>query len=136
MVSLRRVPLLAVLVWAWAISTANATDYAFVFHQGSTASVYDAESLGLVATPVVGENALQAIGVPDAADPTRFVKIYIINDKAVRVLEPTAPFATVALTPLPKKANFVDRVGFEALIDTYPACDYREYLEGVLAQKV
>jgi glucose-1-phosphate thymidylyltransferase len=32
--------------------------------------------------------------------------------------------------------NFVDRVGFEALIDTYPACDYREYLEGVLAQKV
>ena len=30
---------------------------------------------------------------------------------------------------------FVDRAGFEALIDDYPACDYREYLEGVLAQK-
>jgi glucose-1-phosphate thymidylyltransferase len=31
---------------------------------------------------------------------------------------------------------FVDRAGFEALIETYPAkCDYHEYLQAVLAQK-
>ena len=33
--------------------------------------------------------------------------------------------------------GFVDRPGFEALIDTYPEkCDYNEYLRAVLAQKV
>ncbi len=96
-------------MWAWAGSAA--ADYAFVFHKGVTASVFDAASLELVATPNVGANALQAVGVPDAADPTRFVKIYIVNDNAVRVLESAPPFATVASTPLPKSVNFGERAG-------------------------
>ena len=102
MVFLRRVPLLAMLamlVWAWAGLVATAADYAFVFHAGVTASVFDAASLDLIATPNVGANARQAIGVPDPADPTSFVKIYIINDNAVRVLDAAPPFATIANTP-------------------------------------
>ena len=78
MVFLRRVPLLALLVWAWAGLVATAADYAFVFHAGVTASVFDAASLDLIGTPNVGANARQAIGVPDPANPTSFLKIYII----------------------------------------------------------
>lgn len=111
MVFLRRVPLLAMLVWAWAGAVATAADYAFVFHSGVTASVFDATSLDLIATPNVGANARQAIGVPDPSDPTSFVKIFIINDNAVRVLDAAPPFATIANTPLPKSINFGERAG-------------------------
>ncbi len=94
--------LLTMLAWTWAGSVSSAADYAFVFYdEGVTAGVYDTDTLELVATPEVGANARQAVGVPDASDPTRFSKIYIINDNAVRILEPTHPFLTIGNRVLP-----------------------------------
>ena len=99
-----RIFLFAVLAWAGSVSAA--ADYVFVFYEeGVTAEVYDADTLELAATPEVGANARQAIGVPDASDPTRLVKIYVINDNAVRVLEPEHPFATIGSRALPRAVN-------------------------------
>ncbi len=101
---LRRIFLFAVLAWAWTGSAA--ADYVFVFYdEGTTAGVYDADTLESVAGPEVGANVRQAVGVPDASDPTRFVKIYIVNDNAVRILEPEPPFATIRTTRLSQAVN-------------------------------
>ena len=99
-----RIFLFAVLAWAGSVSAA--ADYVFVFYEeGVTAEVYDADTLELAATPEVGADARQAIGVPDASDPTRFVKLYVVNDNAVRVLEPEHPFATIGSRTLPRAVN-------------------------------
>lgn len=91
----RRIFLFAAAACLWGGSAA--ADYVFVFYdEGTTAGVYDAETLELVSEPEVGANVRQAFGVPNADDPTRFVKIYIVNDDAVRVLNPAPPFETIS----------------------------------------
>ena len=92
---LGRIFLFAAAACMWAGSAA--ADYVFVFYdEGTTAGVYDTETLELAGEPEVGANVQQVFGVPDAADPTRFVKIYIVNDDAVRVLNPAPPFETIS----------------------------------------
>lgn len=101
---LKRVFLFAALAWAWAGSAA--ADYVFVFYdEGTTAGVYDADTLELVASPEVGAGARQAVGVPDASDPTRLVNIYIVSSNAVRVLEPEPPFETIRARTLNSAVN-------------------------------
>lgn len=96
---LRRIFLFAAAACMWAGSAA--ADYVFVFYdEGTTAGVYDAETLELVSEPEVGAKVRQAFGVPHADDPTRFVKIYIVNDDAVRVLDPETPFETLSTMDL------------------------------------
>ncbi len=91
---LKRIFFFTVLAWAW--SGSAAADYVFVFYeQGTRAGVYDADTLELAAMLDVGAGARQVVGVPDADDPTRFVKIYIVHDNAVQILEPEPPFATI-----------------------------------------
>ena len=69
-----------------AAAPARAVDYLFAFHAGSTASVYDADTLTLVGTPTVGPGAVDAIGVPDPDQPGELLKIYVITLDTVATL--------------------------------------------------
>ena len=77
----------------------------FVFHAGSTATVYDADSFELLGTPTVGSGAVQAIGVPDPDTPTRLLKIFVITTDTVVILDPDPPFAVLATLRLGAAIN-------------------------------
>ena len=87
------------------VSTVRAVEYAFVFHEGVEASVYDASTMALVGRPAVGPGALQAIGVPDSADPRQLKKIFVLTETSVVTLGPQAPFPVLARDPLTVSVN-------------------------------
>ncbi len=89
--------LFATLVFALPLAAA---DYLFVFHDDPTVRIYDAESLQLLASPALGPGAVQAIGVPDPDHRDRLLKIYLIRNNSVLVLDPQPPFAIRATLPL------------------------------------
>lgn len=84
---------------------ARAVEYAFVFHDSAQASVYDASTLALLGTPAVGPGALQAIGVPDLANPGQLKKIYVVTETSVVTLGPQAPFPVLGRDPLTVSVN-------------------------------
>ncbi len=77
-----------------------AANYVFVFHSSATtASVYNADTLELVATPTVGTGARRAFGVPDPFSPTQFLKFYVLTNNSIVVLNPAPPFSVRATLP-------------------------------------
>ena len=102
----RMVRAVSVLVALFASTTAaHAVEYAFVFHDGVEASVYDANTLTLLGRPAVGPNALQAVGAPDINNPATLKKVYVITQTSVVTLAPTPPFAVLGRTPLTVNVN-------------------------------
>jgi len=81
----------------------------FVFEDGPNIAIYDAETLAFLGRPQVGSGGLQAIGVPDPAQPSRFLKYFIITDDTVHVLAPQAPFELLETHPLTVPVNIGDR---------------------------
>ncbi|HYM09193.1 MAG TPA: Ig-like domain-containing protein, partial [Bryobacterales bacterium] len=78
--------LLAVWLLPFSLRGAN---YVFVFNSaGTTATVYDADSMTQVATPLVGLGAAKAFGVPDLNNQGKFLKFYVVTTSSVVVLNP------------------------------------------------
>ncbi|MCB1022479.1 MAG: hypothetical protein KDC27_21295, partial [Acidobacteria bacterium] len=100
---IRAVSALAVLLAS--VTTARAVEYVFVFHNGVEASVFDADTLTLLGRPAVGADALQAVGVPDPANPSQLSKIFVVTQNAVVTLGAQAPFPVIARTPLTVNVN-------------------------------
>lgn len=76
-------------------------NYAFVFHGSQpTVSIYDADTMQLVGSPNVAGSARRAFGVPDPANPTSFLKFYVITATSVVVLNAQPPFSVRATMPL------------------------------------
>ena len=86
-------------------SAARAVEYVFVFHDGVEANVYDADTLALLGRPAVGPDALQAIGVPNAANPAQLRKIYVLTQTSLVTLGGQAPFPVLGRTPLTVNVN-------------------------------
>ena len=81
---IRKLPVLFLLSF---LPVVNAASYVFVFHGDTvTASVYDAESLDLVGTPVVGRRAALAFGVTSKQAPNAFEKFYVVTHNSVVIL--------------------------------------------------
>ena len=81
---IRKLPVLFLLSF---LPVLNAASYVFVFHGDTvTASVYDAESLDLVGTPVVGRLAALAFGVTSKQAPNAFEKFYVVTHNSVVIL--------------------------------------------------
>ena len=77
-----------------------AADYLVVFDQGATVSIYDAGTFELLGSPMVGEGAIHAVGVPNPLKPNELLKIYVVASHSVVVLGPAPPFAVLATHPL------------------------------------
>ncbi|MBI1357278.1 MAG: hypothetical protein GC160_23300 [Acidobacteria bacterium] len=102
--SVRTILLAASLLLGWSAALPG-VELAFVFHQGSTATVYDASTMTQLGRPEVGAGAFQAIGVPDPADPTKFHKIYVIGRDFVTTLSGQAPYPVLGRAPLTVPVN-------------------------------
>lgn len=88
-------------LWLLPFSLSGA-NFVFVFH-GSvpTISIYNADTMELLGTPTVGGGTVKAFGVPDPANPSQFLKFYLITPSTIVVLNPQPPFsvrATLSLT--------------------------------------
>ena len=88
-----------------ASATLPGVELAFVFHDGVSATVYDAATMTQLGRPAVGAGAFRAIGAPDPADPTRFHKIYVIGRDFVTTLGGQAPFPVLGRAPLTVPVN-------------------------------
>ena len=67
----------------------GATEVVFVFDRSApTASVYDAGSLELIASPRVGVGASHAFGIGDPGEGGRFEKFYVVSRLAIVILDP------------------------------------------------
>ena len=67
----------------------GAAEVVFVFDRSApTASVYDAASLELIATPKVGIGAAHAFGIGDPGEGGRFEKFYVVSRSAIVLLNP------------------------------------------------
>ena len=87
-----------IFVWAAMVSLPallGAQEYVFVFHFGTTATVYRAKDLVFLASPEVGSGAVDAIGIPKPTSTGTKLKIYVIRTDAVVVLEPKPPFEII-----------------------------------------
>ena len=73
-----------------------AVDYVVVFDESSTARIYDANTLQLLGSPMVGPNGLRAFGIPDPANPSVLLKIYVVTRDSVVILSPSPPFSVLA----------------------------------------
>jgi len=85
-----RIFVLALAVFVVPFSLAG-NNLAFIFQSnGTTASVYDADSLQQVAgSPVtVGLGAVKAFGAPNLNTPNQLSKIYVVTSSSVVVLDP------------------------------------------------
>jgi uncharacterized protein (TIGR03437 family) len=100
----RKILLAASLLLGWS-ATLPGVELAFVFHEGSTATVYDASTMTQLGRPEVGVGAFRAIGVPNPEDPSRFHKIYVIGRDFVTTLSGQAPFAVLGRSPLTVNVN-------------------------------
>ena len=67
----------------------GAAEVVFVFHGSTpTASVYDAGTLELIATPKVGIGASHAFGIGDPSEGGRFQKFYVVSRSVIVILDP------------------------------------------------
>ena len=67
----------------------RAAEVVFVFHSSTpTASVYDAGTLELIATPKVGIGASHAFGIGDPSEGGRFQKFYVVSRSVIVILDP------------------------------------------------
>ena len=67
----------------------GAAEVVFVFDRSATtASVYDAGSLELIASPRVGVGASHAFGIGDPSEGGRFEKFYVVTRLAIVILDP------------------------------------------------
>jgi len=97
---MQRIFLYILLTFTTVVAALAQDEYLFVFQKGETSSVYDPLTLELLAQPALGPDAMEAVGVPDPDDPTRFSKIYAVRSDSVLVLDPAPPFAVRASFPL------------------------------------
>ena len=79
---------------------AAATDLLVVFGEGDTAAIHNADNFALLGTPTVGEGALRAFAIPDAADPDKLLKICILTESTLVVLGPEPPFPVLGVSGL------------------------------------
>ncbi|MEX2301695.1 MAG: hypothetical protein WD733_12205 [Bryobacterales bacterium] len=78
-----------------------AASYLFVFDGASpTATVYDAQNLERLASPLVGRRASYAFGVPDPGDVREIAKFYVVSENAIAILN--ADFSARANLFLPE----------------------------------
>ena len=80
--------------------TARAANLVFVFHAGGTAGIYNADTLASLGTVTLGAGARMAFGVPHPSNPGAFLKLYVITNNAIKVLDPDPPFAARATLDL------------------------------------
>ena len=73
-----------------------AVDYVVVFDESPTARIYDANTLQLLGSPMVGPNGLRAFGIPDPTNPSVLLKIYVVTRDSVVILSPSPPFSVLA----------------------------------------
>jgi len=92
-----------------ALPQARGVETVFVFESGPNISIYDADTLAFLGRPTVGSGGLQAIGVPNPAEPTTFLKYFIITDDTVYSIAPQAPFEVLERHPLTVPVNIGDR---------------------------
>ena len=79
--------LVALLILVVPAAALGSSSYLFVFHHsGTTASVFDAETSQRVATPVVGNGAFAAFGVPGPG-AHGFAKFYVVTGDSVVTLD-------------------------------------------------
>ena len=79
---------------------ASATDLLFVFGEGDTAAIHDADTFALLGTPTVGAGALRAFVIPDPEDPDKLLKILILTESTLVVLGPVPPFPMLGVSQL------------------------------------
>lgn len=88
------------ILW-WLPVVLSGANLVFVFHGAAgTANVYNADTMELLGSPTVGAGALRAFGVPDPANPTAYLKLYVVTSNSITVLNPTPPFTVRATVPL------------------------------------
>ncbi len=78
----------------------SALERVFVFHNSAEVSIYDAETFQLLGRPTIGAGGMQAIGVPDPADRSKFLKYFVVTDDTVHTVSAQAPYATLRTSPL------------------------------------
>ena len=79
---------------------AAATDLLFVFGEGDTVAIHDADTFALLGTPTVGAGASRAFVIPDPADPDKLLKIVVLTESTVAVLGPAPPFPMLGVSQL------------------------------------
>ena len=79
---------------------AAATDLLFVFGEGDTAAIHDADTFALLGTPAVGQGALRAFVIPDPEDPGKLLKVLVLTESTLVVLAPEPPFAVLGVSQL------------------------------------
>jgi len=83
------------------IAPLRANNLVFIFHSAATtAEIYDADTLQLLASPNVGTGAVRAFGAPDPNNPGQLLKLYVITANTVVVLN-AQTFAIRATLNLP-----------------------------------
>ena len=92
---LRRLLILSILFGLLAPALL-AVDYLVVFDESSTVRIHDANTLQLMGSPAVGPNGLRAFGIPDPANPSALLKIYVVTRDLVAILSPSPPFSVLA----------------------------------------
>ena len=94
--------ILKFLLFLWTLpAVLSGAHLLFVFHGGAgTASVYNADTLELLGTPPVGPGAVRAFGVPDPVSQSAYLKLYVITNSSIVVLNPTPPFSIRKTLPL------------------------------------
>ncbi len=93
-----KVAFFVLLSWIWPL---KANNLVFIFHSAATtAEIYDADTLQLLASPNVGTGAVRAFGAPDPNNPGQLLKLYVITANTVVVLNPQT-FAIRATLNLP-----------------------------------
>ena len=97
------VALLVLVVPAAALGDSS---YLFVFHRsGTTASVFDAETLRPVAAPVVGSGAFAAFAVPYRI-ATGFPKFYVVSPGSISILDSEFAVRGTVFLPEADPASF------------------------------
>ena len=92
--------LVALLILVVPEAALGGSSYLFVFHRdGTTASVFDAETLQPAGAPVVGNGAFAAFGIPGRA-AAGFGKFYVVSEGSVVILD--SEFAPRGMVFLPE----------------------------------
>ncbi len=104
---MRRWTIAALVLLLCSLPAAAATNLLFVFH-GRTplASVFEADTFELLATPSVGLGAFRAFGMADPADPNRWQKFYIVSDQSITVLDSGFAVRGSLFLPAPVAPSF------------------------------
>ena len=98
--------LVALLVLMVPAAALGDSSYLFVFHRsGTTASVFDAETLRPVAAPVVGSGAFAAFAVPYRI-ATGFAKFYVVSPGSISILDSEFAVRGTVFLPEADPASF------------------------------